>query len=202
MRYLKLNLNNPEKEVLAEIVATLKKGKVVALPTDTIYGLSCLATSSRAIKKIAAIKERPLEKDKPFLVLVSSIKQAKEIVKINCFQSNTWKKYREKKMTVSLILPSKQILAKELDNRENNLGLRLPSADFLRKIIRLVACPIVSTSFNIHQEEPFSDITKANEFFKNQSIKPDLIIDAGKPKSNKSSMLIDLSKNKEIILRK
>lgn len=201
MKYQKINFENPEKEILAEIVSYLKKGKVVVLPTDTIYGLSCLATSSKAIKKIAAIKERPLEKNKPFLVLVSSVAQAQEIAHLNNFQNQTWKKLREKK-SVTIILPGKGVLAKELENKEGNLGLRLPASDFLRKIIKLSGCPLVSTSFNIHNDEPFSKMTEAHVFFQNRTNQPDLVVDGGHPKKNKPSMLVDLSGDKEIILRK
>lgn len=201
MRYQKINLANPEKKVLQEIVADLKKEKVVALPTDTIYGLSCLATSSRAIKKIAAIKDRPLDKEKPFLVLVSSIAQAKKIAHLNNAQNQTWKKLREKG-AVTVILPAKNVLAPELINKTGGLGLRLPASDFLRKIIRLSDCPLVSTSFNIHQSEAFSEMTEAAIFFQKRSSRPDLIIDGGRPKKSKASMLVDLSGEKKNILRK
>lgn len=201
MRYQKINLENPEKKVLQEIVAALKKEKIVALPTDTIYGLSCLATSSRAIKKIAAIKNRPLDKEKPFLVLVSSIAQAKKIAHLNNAQNQAWKKLREKG-AVTVILPAKNVLAQELTSKTGGLGLRLPASDFLRKIIRLSDCPLVSTSFNIHQSEAFSEMTEAAIFFQKRSNRPDLIIDGGRPKKSKASMLVDLSGEKKNILRK
>lgn len=201
MRYQKINLKNPEKKILQEIAACLKKEKVVVLPTDTIYGLSCLATSSEAIKKIAAIKGRPLDKEKPFLILVASVAQAKKFVHLNDLQNQTWKKLREKK-SVTVILPAKDGLAKELINKTGGIGLRLPASDFLRKIIRLSTGPLVSTSFNIHQEEVFSEMSEAAIFFQKRSQRPDLIIDGGRPKKNKASMLVDLCGEKKNILRK
>ncbi len=202
MKYLKLNLENPEKEVLEEIVAYLKKGKVVALPTDTIYGLSCLATSRAAIKKIATIKKRPIDKKQPFLVLVSSLKQAKSCVLINQQKNESWKKWRQANRPVTVILPSRGVLAKDLENLQGALGLRLPASDFLRKIIKLSGVPLVSTSFNLHGQKTFASMSEAQEFFNEKISKPDLIIDGGRPKSTKPSMLIDLSGEREVIIRK
>ncbi|MCX6795635.1 MAG: L-threonylcarbamoyladenylate synthase [Candidatus Falkowbacteria bacterium] len=202
MKYLKLNLKNPEQEVLEEILLFLKKGKVVALPTDTIYGLSCLATSSAAIKKIAAIKNRPFNGARHYLMLVSSVTQAKKYVFINNRRNETWSRLRKKRRPVTVMLPSRKLLSRELEANREVLSLRLPASDFLRKIVKLSGVPLVSTSFNLHGQNPFSDMTAAYIFFKNKSVKPDLIIDGGLPRSIKPSSLVDLSGDKEVILRK
>jgi L-threonylcarbamoyladenylate synthase len=203
MKYLKLNLNSPEQEVLLEIASYLKKGKVVVMPTDTIYGLSCLATSQKAIQKIALIKKKPLDKDHPFLVLVSSLVQAKKVATISERKNKIWKNFRETGRPVTVIFPSRCVLAKDLENKQGGLGLRLPVSNFLRKLIKLSnETPLVSTSFNLHQQEPFTDMTQAIRFFENQEFRPDLIVDGGPPLSSRSSQLLDLCGEKEIILRK
>ena len=201
MKYLKLNLKNPEKVVMEEILFFLKSGKVVALPTDTIYGLSCLATSASAMKKIAKIKKRST-KDSPFLILVSSVTQAKKYAVINKSGVDSWRRLQESSRPVSVKFFSKGGLRRELVDNEGLLGLRLPASDFLRKIVKLSGAPLVSTSFNLHGQETFADMSEAYNFFKNNSVKPDLIVDGGRPRSGKSSKLVDLSGEKELVLRK
>ncbi|MFZ4648449.1 MAG: L-threonylcarbamoyladenylate synthase [Patescibacteria group bacterium] len=201
MKYLRLNLVNPETETLKEIAAYLKKGKIVVIPTDTIYGLSCLATSPAAIKKISLIKKRPLDKKHPFLVLVSSSSQAEKIAAISGVKNKIWKNWQKDGKPVTAIFPSRGVLAKDLDNELGNLGLRLPVSDFLRKIIKLSGVPLVSTSFNFHGQEVFADMNQAYEFFRSRDLKPDLIVDGGLPLSAKSSVIVDLSGENEVILR-
>lgn len=202
MKYLKINLKNPDQEAIAEIVACLKKGQVIALPTDTIYGLSCLATSVRAIRKIAAIKKRTFSGTHHFLMLISSVSQAGKFVFINHKKNEAWKKLRASSRPTTVMLPSRKLLSKELEANREVLSLRLPATGFLRKIIKLSGVPLVSTSFNLHGQEPFIDMSQAREFFKDRRTKPDLIIDGGPPLSIKSSKLVDLSGDKEVVLRK
>ena len=79
MEYIKVDNNNPNKKFLDKIVEFLKKGKVIAYPTDTIYGLGCDALNMPAIKKIYKIKQRH---GKGFIILVSSLAMAKKYCKI------------------------------------------------------------------------------------------------------------------------
>ncbi len=202
MKYLKLNLKNPEPEVLAEIVLALKKGQVIALPTDTIYGLSCLATSAAAIKKIAAIKKRPFDGARHYLMLVSSVAQARKYVFINRRQNESWARLRQGSRKVTVMLPSRKLLPQELEANREVLSLRLPASDFLRKIVKLSGAPLVSTSFNLHGQEAFANMLAARDFFQEERAKPDLIIDGGRSRAGKPSRLVDLSGEQEVVLRK
>ncbi|NBT58513.1 Sua5/YciO/YrdC/YwlC family protein, partial [bacterium] len=62
---------------LSEVLSQLKRGKPVALPTETVYGLAANALDARAVSKIFALKERPL--DHPLIVHVSSLEQARSL---------------------------------------------------------------------------------------------------------------------------
>ena len=67
-------------EIIREAVAVLRSGGVILYPTDTVWGIGCDATNSRAIDKISKIKNRPSDK-KGLIILVDSIDSIKDYVK-------------------------------------------------------------------------------------------------------------------------
>ena len=65
-----------EKNNIIQITNSLKTGKVVVLPTDTLYGMSCLATNKKSIDKIYNLKKR--DKNKAFIILISKLDDLKK----------------------------------------------------------------------------------------------------------------------------
>jgi len=194
MEYFKVNLKKMEGGEIDSIVNFLNQGKVIVYPTDTIYGLGCLAANKKAIKKIYKIKMR--EKGRPMLVLVGSLGMAKKYGRINRAQEKYLKKIWPG--PVSVILESRDRLPRELSGGLKTQAMRLPKNDFLLKIIRKLGVPIVSTSLNLSGQPPVESVKGVEKIFKKE--KPDLIVDAGRQKA-KPSRLIDLRdiKNIEII---
>ncbi len=186
MKKIKINLDKFNKKEVDLIADYLLKGKVIAYPTDTIYGLGCLATDKKAIEMIYKIKKR--SRNKPLLILVSSITMLKKYCYVNKLQyeylKNIWPS------PISAILKKKKILPEALTGGMKGVAVRLPKSDFLIKIIRRVGKPIVSTSINISGRKSLTDVDNIEKYF--GANKPDLVIDAGKPRRLKSSKLIDL----------
>lgn len=77
MIQLKVNLNKLKPATINLVADFLQNQQVVVLPTDTISGLSCLADSTAAIKKIYRIKKR--DQKKPLLILISDFKWLKNM---------------------------------------------------------------------------------------------------------------------------
>lgn len=181
------------------VVDYLRKGKVVVLPTDTVYGLHGDATNSRAIEKIRRIKKRG--KNSPLLILVSSL----EMVKRYCYLSQKQPEFLRKiwasgNKPVSVVLKSRGKLPRELTAGLDSIGVRLPKSVFLTTIIERVGVPVISTSLNISGQKPLIGVEGLDKYFK--APKPDLVVDAGKLKGS-PSRLIDLRNVEDIkILRK
>ena len=76
-----------DKKNIKEIVAALKNGAVLVLPTDTVYGLVCDATNKISVERIFKIKQRP--KYNPLPIFIKSIEEAKKIALINKEQEKT-----------------------------------------------------------------------------------------------------------------
>lgn len=188
MEIIKINNKKISDETIKIIAGYLKEGKTIVYPTDTIYGLGCLATDKQAIKKIFKIKQRA--ENKPLLVLVDSLAMAKKYCIIGRHQEIFLKYvWTFENRPTSVILKSKNVLPEELTGSSDALAVRLPKNDFLVKIIKAIGAPLVSTSVNISGLESLAKVDGLEKYFKKD--KPDLIIDAGVIKG-KSSRLVDL----------
>lgn len=196
--YLKIEPKNITSAELALIVKALKRGAVIVYPTDTIYGLGCLASDVKAINKIKKIKKR--DKNKPLLILVSSLNMTKQYCFISKKQELILKELWLSARPTSIILRHRNRLPEQLVSKHLGLAVRLPKSVFLRKMIRLAGGPIVSTSFNISGEPVWNQVNfLANKTLGKQD--PELIIDGGSLRS-KASKVIDLRGNKLKIIRK
>jgi L-threonylcarbamoyladenylate synthase len=196
MKTIKININNFKKQEIGLIADFLKKGKVIVCPTDTIYGLDCLATDKKAINKIYRIKKR--EKKKPLLVLVSDWKMFGKYFFVNAKQKKYLRQVWPGK--VSAILSHKGLFPANLSVGFSGTAVRLPKSNFLVKMIKAAGVPLVSTSLNLSQQPHLDNVDNLEKYFK--AVKPDLIINSGILKG-RPSRLVDLTDADDIkILRK
>jgi len=199
MKVIKIDIKKTDQKIIDEIVGYLNRSKIIVYPTDTIYGIGCDAINKKAIKKIFKIKKR--DKSKALLILVKSWCMVKKYTFLSAKQD----KYMRSLWpgSVSVILRKRKDLPKELTGGMDSVAVRMPKNDFLINIIKKLDKPLVSTSVNLSGEKSLLNPSDIEQYFKNKKEKPDLIIDAGKLKSKKSSKLIDIRDIDDIkILRK
>ena len=175
---------------IKDIVSNFKNGQVGIFPTDTIYGLGGRSDKLSVIKKVYTLKKRA--KNKPLLILVSSITMAKRYVKMNKKQEEFLKKYWPGKLTS--ILESNGLLPKELSSGSGKIGIRLPDNKFLLNIIRSLGTPLIATSANISGQNNVLDIEDVK-------FKIDFIVDGGKLAISKESTVVDLTGVEMKVLR-
>jgi len=210
MPTIKIDINKITQEQIDLIVVYLKRGQVIAYPTDTIYGLGCDARDQLAVKKIKKIKGRDAQKregEKAMLALVSDFEMLKQYCLVSeeqegylraiwpgCASFNhitsptpLYKGVAQKPVTV--ILESKRNLPAELTGGLNSLAVRLPKSEFLIKIIKQAGFPIVSTSLNKTGEPSLDNVQNLGKYFKHL---PDLAVDAGTIAGEKPSRLVDI----------
>ncbi|TRZ83487.1 threonylcarbamoyl-AMP synthase [bacterium] len=190
MTKIKIDLDNLDKKIIEKTALIIKKGGVVIVPTDTVYGLIADARNEEAIRKIFKIKNRAFTK--PMGIFAGDIQMAKKYVKI--------KKEQEVflRSADTFVLPIK----KKLPFQKNALAVRIPRSDLILAIIRALDFSLAQTSANLSGKPSTNDIEEIIKIFKNQEIQPDLILDAGKLPKRKPSKIIDLTRKKPKILRK
>lgn len=172
METISLNTDKPAAD-LPKIAAALLSGQVVLLPTDTIYGLSCLADNETALRRLMAIKDRP--DGKPMISLVSGWSMVEGCAEI----SPAAKKYLLSVWPgpVTALLPQKHSLSRLVTADSANIALRWPGTEWLAQLIELVGRPIVSTSANLAGQPPVSSVAEVEHSFLGN--KPDLLVDGG-----------------------
>lgn len=194
-KILKISSKN-FKEVVKEIIKFIKKGKILVLPTDTVYGLITAATNKKAVEKLFKIKKRTF--GKPIPIFVKNIKAAKEIVFIDKDQEKFLKKVWPGRVTVVL---KKKKKIKIFGVKSETIGLRIPKYRLINTLFKKINLPLTGTSANLSGTPASGNIKEVLIQFKDQKYQPDLIIDAGNLPKRKPSKIIDLTVLPPKILR-
>jgi tRNA threonylcarbamoyl adenosine modification protein (Sua5/YciO/YrdC/YwlC family) len=172
---IKIYEDKPSEAAIKKVVEVLRNGGLVIYPTDTVYGLGCDITNSRALEKIAKIKGIKLEKAN-FSFVCSDLSNLSDYVKQ--IDTSTFKILkRALPGPYTFILPGNNDLPKEF-RKKKTVGIRVPDNNIAREIVKLLGNPIVSTS--IHDEDEVIEYSTDPELiFEKWNNKVDLVIDGG-----------------------
>ena len=195
-QFIKIYEDKPNEAAIAKVVKVLKDGGLVIYPTDTVYGLGCDITNSRALERIAKIKGVKLEKAN-FSFICHDLSNLSDYVKQ--VDTATFKLLkRALPGPYTFILPGNNNLPKEF-KKKTTVGIRIPNNSIALEIVRQLGNPIVSTS--IRDDDDVVEYTTDPEliFEKWQNL-VDLVIDGGYG-DNKGSTIIDLSGDEPIVVR-
>lgn len=192
---------------MAEAVEVLNAGGVIVYPTDTLYGLGANALNEEAIRKVFAIKERPLSK--PLPIIVKNLLWAENLADITGpkreILEKVWpvsdKADKDFSGKVTAVLPKKKIVPDVLTADTRTVGIRITDYYLIDRLLGKFGYPITSTSANISGEDPTNDIHKIIERFKDQEHQPDLVLDAGILPKAEPSLIVDLTASEPKILR-
>lgn len=195
-QFIKLYNENPNEKEIAKIVEALRNGGLIIYPTDTVYGLGCDITNTKALEKIARIKGVKLEKAN-FSFVCSDLKNLSDYVKQ--IDSSTFKLLkRALPGAYTFIMQGNNNLPKDF-KKKKTVGIRVPDNLIARTIVERLGNPIVSTS--IYDEDDVIEYTTDPEliFEKWQNL-VDIVIDGGYG-DNTASTVIDLSGDEPVVIR-
>lgn len=187
-----------ENEELQRCIKILKGGGLIVAPTDTVYGLVCDATNDVAVKKLIALKNRPI--GKPISVFVDGFEMMKKNVDIGSHESLLTSLLPG---PFTVILPSKHHISPLLESERKTLGVRFTRSPWIQSLVALYGSPLTATSANLSGRPPHYS---ANGFI--ESVPEDkrhlidYCVDGGKLPHNKPSTLIDLTGSSLTLLRK
>ncbi len=140
------------------IIQAFQDGKVVLYPTDTIWGIGCLATNERAVERIYEIKER--SNDKSLILLVGDIKMLQKYVPNLSVKVIDIINHYPRPITV--VYNDTIHLPDYLKAADGSIAIRITNDDFCKRVIKRLNEPIISTSANRSGEPTapiFSTIT-------------------------------------------
>ena len=175
------------------LIKIIKSGGVGVLPSETLYGLMCLASSKKAVEKLYKIRERGPKR--PCIILISKIEDL-EIFGVK--PSREEKEFLEKYWpgAVSVILECKNKKFEYLHRGTKTLAFRLPKKKNLKELISKTG-PILAPSANPEGKPTALTIKKAKKYFTDEV---DFYVPAGKL-NKKASTLVKLKKGKVEVLR-
>jgi len=175
---LRVHPDEPQVERIAYIVACLRKGDVVALPTGTFYGLAVDPVNLHAVEQIYQIKSR--QKNKPLSLLIASVAQAYELERF-------WPG------PLTMIVRAGGRLPLRSTGDTGNVALRLPDAAIPRAVVEAFGLPITATSANLQNA---SECTHAACVRDQIGDRIPLIVDGGPSGRSLPTTIVDLSGGK------
>jgi len=181
--------------VLERTTRLISRGKVVAFPTDTFYGLGADPMNLAAVSEIYRIKGRMA--DRPVPLLVASLDQAAELA-FN--PPRTFFRLAEKFWPgpLTIVVDASRLIPLKVTANTGKVGLRWPRAPLAVAIIAAAGRPITGTSANLSQNPPCSS---AAQVVAQLGAELPLIVDGGATEGRAASTVVDLAGERIRILR-
>lgn len=182
-------------ESIAQAAELIRSGELVGMPTETVYGLGANALDEQAVMKIFEAKGRPA--DNPLIVHVASMEEVAPLVReIPQAARKLMEAYWPGPMT--LILPKAACIPTAVSAGLDTVGIRLPSSEAARALIRESGCPIAAPSAN-RSGRPSP--TTAQHVFEDMDGRIPMILDGGACEVGLESSVIDATGEVPVILR-
>jgi L-threonylcarbamoyladenylate synthase len=184
-----------ETQALAHAVRLLRAGKVIAFPTDTVYGLGAHGFNERAIEQLYVVKERPSEKAIPYLLanaadlklVAREIPDAARLLAAKFWPGG-----------LTLVVPASARVPKSLIAGGDSIAVRVPNHPTTRALIDAVGAPLAATSANLSGG---SDPATALQVMEQLRGRIPFILDGGATRGNTPSTVVDVTTDPPRVLR-
>ena len=193
MKTLFLSAAAPETAAIAADI--IRKGGLVAVPTETVYGLGANGLDENAVAKIFIAKGRP--QDNPLILHIAETGQMEQFCHhIPQAAYDLAKRFWPGPLT--MVLPAKDIVPKRTTGGLSTVALRCPDCDITRQIIALSGCPLAAPSANLSGKP---STTTAQHVLHDHDGKIDAIVDGGSCRVGVESTIVDLTEARPRLLR-
>ena len=172
----------------------IQEGKLVAFPTETVYGLGANALNPMAVAKIFELKERPTFD--PLIVHIANISDLERLIighdeRVYKLAEKFWPG------PLTMVLPKSDLVPDIVTSGLSTVGIRMPNNEIALELIRKSNCPIAAPSAN-----KFGKISPTNAAHVQKNLqKVDFVLDGGKTNVGIESTIIKLNSNGFEILR-
>ena len=190
------NIKKYSGKVIQQAYEILSNGELLAIPSETVYGLGADATSDSAISRIYKIKKRP--HINPLILHVSNINMVEQFAETNTLFYSLSKYFWPGPLTVILNQKKNNEISKLATSNLSSVAVRLPDNKIFQNIIEKfnnpIAAPSANISGNISPTNPYHVYEDFGEEIK-------LIVDGGQSEKGVESTVVDVRSNDIIILR-
>lgn len=188
-------------EALHEAIPVLRAGGVVALPTDTLYGLAADAFSEAGTRRVQEIKGD--RRGRPISLLIDSVERG--VALLDRGQESILEKasrYWPGPLTVIVRARRDILLPSAVMSAAGGIGLRVPDNEFLAELIRFLDRPLTGTSANPSGAPSPRTAEDVERVFKGRTELPDLLIDGGACPGGTESTVLSFLEEKPRVLRR
>jgi len=194
-KIIKINKNSPEVSKIKLAAEVIKKGGLVAFPTETVYGLGADALNEKAVKKIFKVKGRPA--DDPIIVHVADRKELKRLAEeIPEEAEELIERFWPGPLT--LVLKKTERVPKVTTGGLETVAVRMPDNAIALSLIKEAGTPIAAPSANLFGKP---SPTSAKHVEHDLGGKVDLIIDGGSTRIGVESTVLDVTSSPPVLLR-
>ena len=190
---LEINPINPQQRKIDQVVEVLRRGGIIAYPTDTIYGIGCDIMNKKAIERVYQIKQIP--RDTPFSFICSDLKNISEYAKVSNYAYKTMRRLLPGAYT--FILEGSNQVPKMMLTKRKTAGIRVPNNPICLALINSLGNPIISSSASTRDGDLLREPWLVEEHFGKQL---DLVIDGGQVPGEPSSV-ISLIDDEPVVIR-
>lgn len=190
---LSLHPETPQLRHLERIAEILRRDGVIAYPTDTLFGLGCLASRKKAVDRILQIKGR--DPRKPMSILCADMEMLCRYTRH--LDTPTFRLLKQMLPgPYTALLPASREVPRYLQNKQV-VGLRIPDHPFCLGLTRLLGEPIITTSANLSGQPTLNTAWELEEELGHAL---DLVVDCGQP-LGVGSTIVDLTSEEPVLVR-
>lgn len=194
-RLLSVNPVSPEPAVLCEAADVLRAGRLVAFPTETVYGLGADALNAEAVRRIYEAKGRPSRN--PIIVHVRSMDQARELAAhwppvVQALAERYWPG------PITFVVKKHPCVPDIVTAGRDTVALRCPGNAVAMALLKMADCPIAAPSANLSEQ---LSPTTAQHVLQSLDGRIDLVLDGGPAQVGLESTVVDVTTHPPRLLR-
>jgi len=187
MRRVVVDAHDPDAAAINEVAVTIRAGGIVAVPTDTLYGLAVDPFRADSVAKVFAVKGRSAARGLP--LIAADIEQVIECIgRLSPVAERLATRFWPGPL--ALVLTAPDTLAGTVTGGTGTVAIRVPAHPVARALCRAHAAPLTATSANLSGEAPTAS---PDEVERRLGGKIDLLVDAGFTAGGPPSTIVDVT---------
>jgi L-threonylcarbamoyladenylate synthase len=195
VRRLIVDPNRPDAAALDEAVRAIRGGGLIAIPTDTLYGLAVDPFQPDAVDRIFEVKGRSAERALP--LIAADAEQVRErLGALTPLADRLAARFWPGPLTLLLAAPA--ALATNVSGGTGKVGVRVPSQEIARLLCRACGIPLTATSANVSGAAPSAD---PDAIVRSLGDRIDLLVDAGVTPGGLPSTIVDATGDQPVLVR-